>query len=251
MSLLIFITLSPDPLPFRTLVTPASTVRLPLCPHILLFSAARHGSTWFIDSAERCKYSSNPLRSNPNRGDHIIYSRDINKNSELWHPGREGPLLNISAEDVAEYVRTTGSVKVFPIAMEKSEQAVRIILESIKRKDIEQHVITPVVILTRRLDDAHNSLLNAKESGVWNKLPSARDGVEGVTKRTEVSEEDQYFRQYRRKRLEYFQDVRTLVRDVDVVSAEFDYDDVKGMKNIEIQDAGCYISNCNFERMES
>lgn len=160
-------------------------------------------------------------------------------------------MLNISAEDVGEYVRTTGSVKVFPMVMKESDERVRIILEYIKRKDNEEHVVTPVVILTRRLEDAHNSLLTAKESGVWNTLPSAKDGVEGVTKRTEVNQEDQRFQRYRQKRLDFFEDVRTLVREVDVVSAEFDYDEVKGMKSIEIEGAGCYISNCNFQRMES
>lgn len=58
--------------------------RSKLCPHVLLFSAIRHGSTWFVDNVERCVYSRDES------GNRTGNFGKLNHYAELWVKAHSG-----------------------------------------------------------------------------------------------------------------------------------------------------------------
>lgn len=230
---------SPGPRPPKSSPVPqvirGGQPEIPVCPHILLFTAPRHGSTWLIDSAERCRYSNSSAKFGER-----TYSRDTNPNSELWNKPQNGPLRNISAQGAAEYLHKNGSIKIFPVVVSKYADGLKQIVEIVKNR-------LPVIVLTRRLDHAHGSLVTAMESKAWNILSNR--GTVGEERGAD--EDDPHYKAYRRRIGNFFEEVRRILNESDVhMVDEFDYDDVKSQEFIEARSSGCYIHNCNFKTDE-
>lgn len=130
------------------------------------------------------------------------------------------------------------SLKVFPVVLSEYEAGIRHIVEGVKKIGL------PIIVLTRRLDHAHGSLMTAKESKVWNEL--SRNGTAG--ERRGADENDPKFQAYRSRIGTFFERSRKLLNESDVkMFDEFDYDEVKGTRYIVAQKSRCYIHNCNFQ----
>lgn len=184
-----------------------------------------------LDSAEGCKYSIHSSISGKS-----TYSSYANLNSELWNKPQNGPLRNISASGAVEYLQKNGSIKVFPVVEDKYGAGLRQIVESVKNR-------LPCIVLTRRLDHAHSSLMTARESKVWNALP----GHGTLGEKRGADEEDPSYQIYSRNTRAFFERVRKILNESEVwMVDEFDYDDVKSKEYIEAPNSGCYIHNCNF-----
>lgn len=219
----------------------STSQKLPRCPHAILFSAPRHGSTWFINSLERCRYS----QKDENGAER--YNRYVNRNSELWVPAQPGPVLNISARGAAQYVKKNNSIKIFPMAVIQYLDGVRTLLAEAKRMNL------PVIVLTRQMSDAYGSLQAAKDSGIWNRnAPKAASPLnrlqqlEQQQKRLET-ESSPEFDKFRDRLDRFFTQARRLLEEVGIANYdELDYDTIREMRLIRAEKNGCYIANCNF-----
>lgn len=196
------------------------------CDHVVLFSSARHGSTWFIDSVERCRYSrsSEKLANEP-------FASSVFKHTEPWKH-KNSPLYAMDGAAVAEYASTNSSVKVFSSTMEINRPGV----EALAREGARLHV--PFVVLRREPQATFRSLRVAKETGVWNGVGSKHVG--------NVTQMDG-FDKYKQSIDNYYARVHALLKDAGVVDVDvLDYDVIKELKYIRLEHSACYIRNCNF-----
>lgn len=199
------------------------------CPHVVLFSSARHGSTWFIDSVERCRFS----RSGERKEDEP-FATSVFRETEPWKHVRS-ELYNMTGGDVARYVVKNSSIKVFSSTLDANPQGVRNLI----RTGAEMGL--PFVILRRKPEETYRSLRVAKESGVWN-------GVGNVTLSLgDVMKEDGFLK-YQNGLQRYYGEIERLLREGGVTTIDsVDYDDIRQLKYIRLQRNDCYVRNCNFE----
>lgn len=203
------------------------------CRHVVLFSSARHGSTWFIDSVEKCRYSRSQERlpSEP-------FAPDVFKATEPWKHVHS-PIYNLSGADTARYVRDNSSVKVFSSTMALNKQGV---------VELTQEGATlglPFVILRREPKATYQSLRVAKHSGIWN----GNRETAGVDK-SEAQElgNDDGFAKYKATIKRHYEGIEAMLADAGVDWADtIDYDEVKDEKYIRLENNDCYVRNCNFE----
>lgn len=196
-----------------------------------MFTGARQGSTWFIDSLERCKYSRNASEDAP-------YVDDVFKRTEVWKHFGEAQHDSgyMDADSVLQYIRANGSVKVFPSAFWRRRKEI----EEVVRRRAEENI--GLAVLRRDTGKTWRSLKTAEEKGVWNGNGEQRDWAQ-------EGDEWEYFEGSRQR---YEEGVRVLLEkvgvsvdnDVDVL----DFDDVKHSEWILLQKAGCVVRNCNYER---
>lgn len=213
----------------------------PLCAHIVLLTAARHGSTWFVDSADNCRYSSHiPVQDStddavePKEEKEEKYSSEVFSLSELWSV-HEGPLKTIEPTSAAEYVEVNGSVKLLPPHAVKSPLRVLSFFEAVRERE------APVVILRRDLADSWASLIEAEETGNWAVIRRRR------RRRTRRRVEEGW-EEYKADMKEYFEEGKGLLREVGLKFDELWYEDVVGQERIWLEKAACYVRNCNFKR---
>lgn len=195
------------------------------CSHIVLFSAARHGSTWFIDSVEGCTFT---------RGNSGTYG-SLNAQTEIWNSGQDGIVLNMSVEDAVHYVAHNMSLKFFPSPMKFRQDDAAAVIHG-----AHQHNI-PFVMLTRKPESAFKSLLVARETNVWNSVSNR--SPESV----ELPLEDKEFIVYRKSISRHFESARNILESKGIPYDVFDYDVVKTVPWIILPKSLCYIRNCNFE----
>lgn len=202
-----------------------------ICPHIAMLSAARHGSTWFVDSVDDCRYSSH-VPFDDMEQEKAEFAADVFSVSELWSI-HEGPLRKISPLSAAEYIKVNASVKLLsPHAVERPG-SVRSFLTEVKNQG------TPVVLLRRDLGDAFASLSEAQKTGNW-------AAIKRRGRRRKGKPVGEGWKAYRAKMEKYFKDGTGLLREVGVKFDEVWYEDVVGQERIWLENAGCYVRNCNF-----
>lgn len=204
-----------------------------LCSHILLFSSARHGSTWFIDSADNCRYSMSAPEDKP-------FSNTVFLMTEPWKHEKSS-FANMSGIEVADHVRKNASVKIFSSTLANFRPRVEELLESAGRSmDI------PVVILRRDPRSTFSSFQLASETKNWN----TRKDSEKVIKIDH--DKEKAFQGYKAYLERYFADVQNLIAEKNVTRADIiDYDDIKDLEYIKLKNNDCYIRNCNFRDVDS
>lgn len=207
------------PAPSRPLAPAPAPARE--CGHVVLVSAARHGSTWLLDSAEGC-HSVNGS-----------YGR-VNRLTELWNAAQPGPLQRISPLAAARYARANHSVKVFPPALDGAAD-IAAFFAAVARDE------TPVFVLRRRLEDSYDSLATARKTKNWT---SDRGTVQDVGERRIVK--DGKWEVYYSRMESYFEEVGRVMKASGVVWDELRYEHVIGMTRILGRRNACYIRNCNF-----
>lgn len=214
--------------PIQPLLGEMPPSNLPLCERVMVFTGARQGSTWFVDSIEHCKYS---MQGDKENG--TLYALDVFKRTELWkHFGEEehgGEVLDV--EGVLKYIEANGSVKIFPSVFWRRKADVT---ELVRRRE---EIGMTVMILKRDVEAAWNSWVKAEASGGWN----GATGDENHVERNET--QHQYFVESRGR---YDRGVEQLLQSVGLEVDVFDYDDVKDRKYIVAEKSGCYVQNCNF-----
>lgn len=193
------------------------TVRYPRCNHIVLVSARRHGSTWFISNAENC------LSVNGSYGDLI-------RTTEIWHHGR---VKEITLENAIDLAWRQTSVKIFPNALYNHRKRVRKFLEAMRNLQV------PVFVLTRNLENSFASLQDAKKTNLWN----LDNGGAVVHRESRAGKE---FFAYKNRMQAYFEDMKTLMNDVGVAWDEVQYETILSQRVILGRRVRCYVRNCNF-----
>lgn len=230
----------------------------PLCPHVVLLSAARHGSTWFIDSVERCRFSE------ANNGTSF---GKLNMFSEMWMTSHDGPLRDMKYGHALDYVTTFMSIKFFPWTWTLYSENITSLVRAAHHM---RHL--PVVVLTRSHADAYRSFVSAQEKGTWNSAVPDSDAGAGKVSTNEVTlrqssaravnvkqnasvrqgqteqkkiEEDEDFKHFAEQRDEYFKTIRSMLKQNNVKYDQVDYDEIKGIKWIHLPNSQCYVRNCN------
>jgi len=202
---------------------PSQPPSLPRCAHVVMFTSPRHGSTWLVDSIERCKYS-NGTKS----------FGDANWYAELWNPGQRGPLFNLTAEEAVEYIARNGSVKLFPVALERDA---RFVVDAAVRRGF------PIFLLRRDAVAVFQSVQNVRIDDVWNRVrkPSR------TSEREAVQEDDERFVGMRRNLQKFFEKAEALLSEVGATKVDdFTFEDIYEQEFIVARNNGCYIHNCNF-----
>lgn len=201
----------------------------PLCPHIILVSAPRHGSTWFLDSVEKCRY----LKVNKTTGQHY-YKGAVFRETEVWH-SHAGPVQFISPDDAFIYVQRNTSLKIFPKLDNKRGRVITLL------KDIAKTKI-PIIVLTRKVTSTFSSLTEARKKKSWNNIP-ASPGSNPM----EIDEETKVFLTYKQEIEDFFNGMDEILKNLPTTRIDYmDYDDVKDMEYIHAKNNNCYIRNCNF-----
>lgn len=214
------------------LVAPRASPPPAKCPHVVLFSSARHGSTWFIDSVERCRYSRSPRRR-PTEP----FDPDVFRATEPWkHP--RSPIYALSGADTAHYVRANSSVKVFSSTMALNPQGVRDLVTNASALHL------PFVILRREPRATFESLRVAKHSGIWNGMRNS-SGLNDTQIGHLVDQEA--FAKYKATMERHYQFIHGILHQARVTWTDtVDYDRIKAQKYIRLHNNNCYIRNCNF-----
>lgn len=202
-------------------------VGMKACGHMILFSAPRHGSTWFIDCVEKC------LFSEANEGKSF---GNLNFYSELWNPGQPGPLLNLSVDGAVEYLQKNASVKLFPSAVFQNRN------DSIELTSRSYANGVPIVLLTRSPDAASKSNSIAKERGIWNTnlKRSAEEYEQSVRLKSTIKADPNFISRV----TNHFRLVEEILREKDFAFDTVDYDDIKNLEYIELPINNCYVRNC-------
>lgn len=206
------------------------------CGHVLLFTAPRHGSTWFVDCVEKCAFT---IANNGTFG-------HLNKYTELWNGGQDGPVLSISPEDAAEYVHENISLKVFPAPLRNFGEDVE------KLTDIAyQKYNVPLVLLTRSLEDAYKSLATAEQQKVWNANTNMSNDAVASMRAVEISQveidekKDEVFQRFVQL---HYDTVRKMLNEKQYMFDELDYDALRASKYFVLEKNQCYIKSCNYNR---
>lgn len=200
------------------------------CHHIILFSAARHGSTWFVDCVENCTFT------DANNG---TFGK-LNSATELWDRGQNRPGSFMSTDDAVNYVRFNMSVKIFPAAF---KQQPHVISGFIKRN---RKLGTPFVVLTRRIDASYRSYTTAIRASVWNRNSHGEVRNQPVTVREAANISVESWNSYNTRIPNYFKEVTRALDANGVTYDTIDYDDIKKAEWIMLPKNNCYIRNCNF-----
>lgn len=201
-----------------------SQIDMKPCSHIVLFSAPRHGSTWFIDSVEQCSFT---LANNGTFG-------SLNSQTEIWNGGQNGVVRDMSTEDAVHYVVHNMSLKLFPTPWKVHRQEAVSIIERAHERGI------PIVMLTRQPESALKSLLVAKETRVWNRVAnSSSDSVQ-------LSVEEEELLDYQNVISKHFDSARQYLESHSIPYDSFDYDVVKSMPQIDLPNSRCFVRNCNY-----
>lgn len=220
-----------------TIDTPPTT---PQCPRLVLLSAPRHGSTWFLNSVEQCRFS----ETSTVNGSQVTSYGSFNSLTELWNPAQKSSQLrNISAYDAAQYVRQNVSIKLFPISVMNIPRLEMFLNEANKRG-------VRFVALKRIPREAFKSWVQAALSAKWNTHSKGR------TKRTIITDED--MKEYMKKSdLTEGAYVRWIESNFAIyekvlngLGMHFDvlwYEEIQDRKYIEVGGAdGCHVRNCNY-----
>lgn len=204
----------------------------PRCQHAALFSAARHGSTWLIDTFDNCRYSSHLSNTSDERP--TTYSDDVFARSELWTD--HGDLLrSIMPSAAASYCIANASVKLLPPHATKRPADVRSFFSAARDIGI------PVVVLRRNLSDAWESLVEARQTGNWMSIKRT-----GNRRKTKNRSSDREWEVYETEMEEYFQIGKRLLVEAGVRFDEVWYDEVVDKERLWFEKAGCFVRNCNF-----
>lgn len=195
---------------------------LPRCGHSLLFSSARHGSTWLIDSIEQCRFQ--------NSGKYL----KANDNSELWVPGHK-LLANATVQEAMERLDGVCSLKVFPITLSHLQDMEKLVVHA-------RDSGAPIMVLRRDPKSVYVSLMKAREQGVWNRVAPGGTDVP----QDDLNEADRDFVAFQQNKLRYFEKVLALLKRFDVQFDLFEYEEVSKQEFIVAQNNGCYVHNCNF-----
>lgn len=141
------------------------------CANAVIFSGARQGSTWFIDSIENCAYS----HEDPASGKRL-FNRDVFRRTELWKHFGEPHLdgSDLSPRDAVRYVIRNSSVKIFPSVFWRRRDDVASILK------MRSEFSLSVLILRRDVDAAWKSWLKALTSKRWNGSPVVQSNTSTV-----------------------------------------------------------------------
>lgn len=201
---------------------------LPLCKHVMLFSAPRHGSTWLVDSIEGCRF----------RKDGVFYQAI--QNSELWTP-RHKLLSNVTVGGALNHLRFQCSVKMFPSTFRHLDDVHRLVVQA-KRHQV------PMVVLLRNPKSVFLSFKRAREHKVWNRVASSDAQIQADES---IDEESEMFRTFEKKRQSHFEMIFEMIRRFRLKVDMFEYEDIKDLPFIVAENNACYIRNCNFVDVES
>ena len=202
-----------------------TTSSLQPCGRAILFSGARQGSTWLIDSIEKCAYSAPQSRLyHYNKYVHTVFKR-----TELWkHFGD-----TMDKHDALEYIVSNSSVKIFPSVFWKRRTDLRFLLQKAKLLGIH------IFVLRRDVEHTWKSWSIAQVHDVWNGVQA-----NGTGKQLEKYHEQYIYFKESRKR--YDNAVDNILREEKVMFDLFEFEKVKGQDVIVAKNNRCVIRNCNF-----
>lgn len=209
------------------------------CGHVLLFTSPRHGSTWFLDNVEKCRFSRKFGGTFGN----------LNSLTEMWNQGQFGPVRNLTAPQAVNYLLSNLSLKIFPGPYSERRDVAIQLVEQLGQSN---NNIIPVVILKRAVNDVYRSLSMAQKTGTWNrnnqalKKDSIDDEKDDGDERLNVQEQrmvlphDDFMS-------EFFAQVPEDLENRGIRYDTLDYEDIKERQWIMLPKNGCYVRNCNFQ----
>lgn len=237
------------------------------CERAVIFTGARQGSTWFIDSIQHCAYSTVDGQTGRR-----LFHPDVFRKTEIWkhfgEPGLDG--TNITVPDALEYIVHNTSIKIFPSVFWRRRHDVARILQSRHEYQLS------ILVLRRDVEDTWHSWLHAQRSHVWNAAstnttlsPSnsmhvSTDADEfefpGILDPREMEHERQRqianwspqeyrerFSRFQESRKRFDKGVEQMLRENRVSYDIFDYDTVREMPIVLARNNRCFIRNCNFD----
>lgn len=197
---------------------------LPQCGHALLLTAPRHGSTWLVDSIERCSFRANGTFTT------------ANNNAELWIPSHVA-LSNISVAHATRHLQQNCSLKLFPQSFTTRPQ------DAVSMVRVARDTDTPILVLTRSIEAVFVSWRRARSEKVWN-LVSAPNQMRNSTVDKELWNA---FVPFRDGVIRYFSMVDDVLERLEVRKVDrFAYEDIANKRFVVARKNGCYIRNCNF-----
>lgn len=140
------------PLPlffFLDFLLPLSHYTTPNCPHILLITQARYGSTWLLDSVEHCRYSKLEQVEPGIYGKHVCIDTELRN---IHH----SPLRDVTTLDMVSCLHNN-SLKLFPTGFENI----------LRIEGLLRVVEYPDVVLRRTARDACCRVQKSRHSGQW------------------------------------------------------------------------------------
>lgn len=207
------------------------------CSHTILISQARHGTTWLLDSVERCRFS---RKEQVEEG---IYGKRVYLDTELWHVYDKAALYNISAQEAVNYVMNNCSVKIFPTALEKLDR-----FKALVKGGRDLHV--PIVVLRRNLTDAFWSYRRAEQSGVWAHVnqggAEAAENMGATQQNMNDPATGRALAKWRRESNVYFARVNQLLEKLEVPVDELWYENVTHAKWLYLHSGSCWVRSCNY-----
>lgn len=206
---------------------PAPLLALPPCKNAVIFTGARQGSTWFVDSIENCAYSTVAHGDGARQ-----FAKDVFKKTELWKHFGEKALdgVDMTAYGALDYIVSNTSIKIFPSVFWRRRPDIMTILNERKLYNLT------VLVLRRDVEAAWDSWVRAESSNVWN----------GAVKTANVTFDESLHRYFVESRGRYDVGVEKLLNENGVEYDVFDYDKAKNMKTLVARNNGCMILNCNF-----
>lgn len=219
--------------------TPTSTIipeNMKQCGHTILFTAPRHGSSWFIDCIENCSFSV------ANYGQSF---GNANSLTELWNIDQKSfvetiSVVDISVNDAINYVKYNLSIKLFPREFrERIEDSMKFVLASYKNG-------VPIVILRRNPESASRSLAIARKDVKWNINSNGAITSNNDTERTDIYLQDEQNLAFINSVKLHYDLVDQKLSQLRIPFDSVNYEEIKIQQYIVLPKNQCYVRNCNY-----
>lgn len=147
----------------------------------------------------------------------------------------------MAAAAVIPYIRSSISVKLFPVAWTARPVGARRVLRAAKNANV------PVIVLRRRVDHALQSLRKAQRTDRWNlnSWEKMKGGKMEKDEEREIVGKNEMMA-FNRSLEWFFNTATTAMREMDVPFDELDYEQIRHQPVILASRNECFIRNCNF-----
>lgn len=210
----------------------------PPCPHVLVFTAPRHGSSWFVNNVENCTYSQ------PDGTFGTLFGR-----SELWVHWKWSVVADITAPAAVSWLLSECSIKIFPVAWNKHRAGA----EHVVFRAHDARV--PIVLLARDVRKAFRSFYISQVTDVWERninhsvQNSQRDlrsdRLDAIANQL-IDDDAPRWRAFRSKMTAHLNNTQHFLDEHAIPYDRVVYDDIVDLPSVTLPNAKCVIRNCNF-----
>lgn len=203
------------------------------CPHAVVITSQRHGSSWFVNCIDNCSFS---------QVDHELnFDAKLYLKTELWNPTfKLGPVANISFNETLNYLKVNHSLKILPNVHDLHHETIQKFLVRVASFKL------PIVVLRRNLSNAFKSYTIAKRTRQFNINSKQSNGER--TLRLNFPRDIMQENNFVMKINSYFHNITSFLKRKNIVFEKLWYEEIRENRTIFLKSQNCEIFNCNYHR---